>query len=368
MSLPADSLFPHPELHVVMPDGNENVWDPLQWSYAIEKWREIMLVREWHRAGAGGRAAGRWELRLADGMRNWIDPGSNDLLHVSARQPGTYHLWAELEVIPAAGKTPRDAWHGRVRSNAVEINVSDLPIEQRRAELTNEQKRDLEAWLADDKAALPELRDRLTDAVVLTENEALANRLMEVVKGPPTRFAWDALAMLMERCGTNDDGAVGIDGPYLKNLAEWQLTAQEKFDPAIKRGEQPIDNFGIGAIEAVLVYLKLHPDDQQIRDRMTVLAQSNCRLPNHVAAPAGLNGWKRSPGAIPITEAWKALIQLEVLHDGMTVAEAIKILGPPTSQGPDYVSWRVQSPMHVNPVLHAYLIKGAVSRWSNGRA
>src|SRR5262249_44848412 len=93
MSLPADSISLHVELHVTMPDGNENVWDPVQWAYAIEKWREIMLVREWHRAGAESRPAGRWELRLADGMRNWIDPGGNDLLHVSARQPGAYRLW-----------------------------------------------------------------------------------------------------------------------------------------------------------------------------------------------------------------------------------------------------------------------------------
>jgi hypothetical protein len=62
------------------------------------------------------------------------------------------------------------------------------------------------------------------------------------------------------------------------------------------------------------------------------------------------------------------LLELEVLHPGMSVEAAIEILGPPSHRDGDrgYVGWHISSPRHVNPRLSAEVDDGKIIRFKMG--
>jgi hypothetical protein len=60
------------------------------------------------------------------------------------------------------------------------------------------------------------------------------------------------------------------------------------------------------------------------------------------------------------SSAWEVLLELGVLHPGMTAGEAIAILGPPSGQSDQRLIWYIATPRHVNPGLSAALKDGKV--------
>src|SRR5208282_2821212 len=90
------------------------------------------------------------------------------------------------------------------------------------------------------------------------------------------------------------------------------------------------------ALDATIAYLRFHSEDEASRKRLIDVAIQTAKLLQSVQL------W-RSPGEhaaeklhagqqprIPVTIAWSALLELEVLHPGMTTEAAIEILGPPS--------------------------------------
>ena len=63
---------------------------------------------------------------------------------------------------------------------------------------------------------------------------------------------------------------------------------------------------------------------------------------------------------IPVASAWSVLLELEVLHAGMTPEAAIEILGPPSHRTESSLTWYLDSPRHVNPGLAATMHGGKV--------
>src|SRR5262249_33192896 len=138
---------------------------------------------------------------------------------------------------------------------------------------------------------------------------------------------------------------VGIDGPYLKGLAEWELEAI-----ASRSTKSGVHGRSVTlGVEQVTVYLALHPDDEAMRKKLVDAAEGSCRLDG--------------PHVLRISEAWSILIRQGVLHDGMTVEEARAILGAPTREGKDYLEWYVSTPRHVNPSLSARMTNGKLKEW-----
>ena len=140
--------------------------------------------------------------------------------------------------------------------------------------------------------------------------------------------------MLCTRAGSTDDGDLGIDGPYLKDLALWELNLVEGKLHWASAGTQKDgvaaaqrtvryslqSRYGGGLVEQVLVYLTFHPEDRDIRSRLI----KQCSL-------GGALG-----GSVT---AWNVLIQLDVLKKGMTLADAVKVLGKPSRENSDFAEW-----------------------------
>jgi hypothetical protein len=132
---------------------------------------------------------------------------------------------AECEIDSSEGaKVPRRAWRGHVKSGVIEWNVSELPPDQRLLTLTDKQTRLVDQWLSG-KHRLPEdsmeeLDDPLVRQVLDTRNEGLATRLLEVLKQDMSAdHRFEAWTMLRLRAGSPAPGELGIEGPYLKQLA-----------------------------------------------------------------------------------------------------------------------------------------------------
>jgi hypothetical protein len=65
--------------------------------------------------------------------------------------------------------------------------------------------------------------------------------------------------------------------------------------------------------------------------------------------------------------AWQVLLDLGVLRKGMSLEEAVAVLGAPSSVTARRASWYYSSPMHVNPLLGCTLKEGRVEAFAIGR-
>lgn len=63
---------------------------------------------------------------------------------------------------------------------------------------------------------------------------------------------------------------------------------------------------------------------------------------------------------------WKALVQTRTLKDGMSLAEAEELLGPPSDKSERAVFWYIDAPRrpHVAPCLHATIWDDGLAEWS----
>jgi hypothetical protein len=325
------------KLHVVLPDGREVIWDPFKRPPRAP----------------GGRSAGSYvkfdsegpysqELRLSDGKEIWTDSKTGERDPASLRQPGTYKIWAQCEVAENPN-APKNAWEGKASSLGFSWKVTDLAAEKRPAEMTAEQKKLVEDWRAG-----ADVSEAMRTAINLTENEALAGRLMDIVL-ENSKSSTPAYKFLTARVGTDHDGEAGIDGPYLKRLAQWIVAVNEG-----KVQDRAAMSF-LGAMQYAVVYLRFHSEDQPLRERaVTVLKQ-----------------WSRSPAADaekgPVkTLAWHALRELGVLKEGISKEHAVEALGDPQSTEGPSLTWTVTNPKLENPLLGqltATMKEGKVQRW-----
>ena len=152
---------------------------------------------------------------------------------------------------------------------------------------------------------------------------------------------------------------MGIDGPYLKGLAEHSLDVINgnlgigQGQPRVSLSEE---------IGQVLLYLLRHPDDAQIHRRAAAMLTRLCQLAAAGGGPKALNS-STSIAAY----AWDGLAQLGELKEGVTPAEAKQIFGPPAREDKDLITWECPLlPGHVNemPALLLGTLKdGKVTHW-----
>jgi hypothetical protein len=356
--VPHAVLWQYSELHVVGPNAREHIWDPGE-IHKHDVGRKID-ADDWVKWKNSDERPHTEELRLAKGSTIWVDAKTNQTTPFSLVEPGKYRAWMEC-CIAAAGTPPKLAWQGTAKSGEVTWNMSNLPVEQRRTDLTNEQQRVVASWLALAKLKKGEIllnepaSRRLREQVMLADNEGLAEKLVDITKSKEA----DALPILRARSGMLRDGQVGIDGPYLKGLAEHSLDIMN--ENLGKRQGQPRVNLSV-EIGQVLLYLWRHPDDAQIHQRAAVMLTRLCQL----AAAGG--GPKASNSSTSIAAyAWAGLLQLGELKEGVTPAEARQTLGPPAQEDRDLITWECPLlPGHVNEMpalLRGKLNDGKVTHW-----
>jgi hypothetical protein len=187
---------------------------------------------------------------------------------------------------------------------------------------------------------------------MLAENEGLAEKLVDITKSKEA----DALPILRARSGTLRDGEVGIDGPYLKGLADHSL---DVINGNLGKGQGQSRMSLSEEIGQVLLYSLRHADDAQIHQRVTAMLTRLCRLAAADKGPEEL----RSIAAY----AWAGLLQLGELKEGVTPGEAKQIFGPPAQEDKELITWECPLlPGHVNPLpaaLLGTLKNGKVTHW-----
>ncbi len=346
MRLPDDSVDHFLEIHVQMPGGEDCVWG----EFFHPRQAETL------RPSSTGSLLVTHMLRL-DMRRDWVQPNGQPLTdakgqprEISLRTPGKYRMWAICQSSDRPeSEHPSDAWQGRVTSGIVEWEITDLPPAKRFQNVTDEQAQLVDQWLSSKQPlpvhATPDLDNRLVLEALETENEGLANRLLQVLKdNASANHRFEALRLLNLRAGSATKGELGIDGPYLRPLAEWELDLVEGKVQWLPAKEADRDETfwnlwylsGDRLLDGAFAYLAFHPDDQTIRNRILAVCEVGGRL----------NGQN--------TVAFRVLQQLAVLRPGMKLADAVKVLGPPGRQTLDSAEWYWYPPSRPSIALRPY--------------
>jgi hypothetical protein len=108
-----------------------------------------------------------------------------------------------------------------------------------------------------------------------------------------------------------------------------------------------------------MVYLHFHPEDKQQASRAIEIAKRDARV--------AVNETKKEGARLDISRAFAILIKLGALHDGMKLDEAKEILGEPTRENREVVSWYLNSSRHVNPGVSAKMKDGELAEWATAR-
>lgn len=295
------------------------------------------------------------------------------------RQTGIYRAWF-IYSISVDQSFPGGGWCGIVQSSVVEWSVSLLQPEQTLQEPTPQQLEAVGRLIASGAAFKIEDQEFVRDELLKAENEGLARHVLELHR---TGRGLHLDQLLRQRaCVPSDWGGVamaGIDGPYLKSAAMSALEDNE----AIAAGVHgPTNSVRMLPKEMVTAYMLLHPDDELSRERWVKLARRGCRIQTKTDQAGHV--WARGEGPLGVPAAWSILMDLGVLHAGMTALAAVEILGPPmphesphtehhapTAQEPQpafeihdgTLRWHLTSPRHVNPGLTAVIRDGKVVKF-----
>jgi hypothetical protein len=339
--VPAFGLVTRTTIHLLTPEGKEVVWSPMK----LRERREAATQRA--QSWVPWKAEGPYplELRLSEGAEVWTDAKTGQAMDVSLRKPGTYKVFAVCEV-DAGPTAPKGTWRGRAHSGVVNLVVNELPPGKRSGEMTAGQKQLVDAWVAG-----KEVGEELRREVILSENEGLARRLVELLKTQKPKRATLTYKIISQRVGTQQDGDAGIDGPYLKDLAAWVVDVNE----GKVSGRERLSL--LGAVQHAIVYLEFHPEDTAMRQRVVTLLTEWCHLPRTQGAA------EANPAQ---TGAWRGLMTLGELKEGMTTQRVIELLGKPDEESADLLAWVVTNPQLANPVLgklEAAIKEGKVTTW-----
>jgi hypothetical protein len=314
--VPMAALWQFADVHIVGSTGREFAWNPggIHFKDAETK----IDSDDWERYSDRDEEPYTAEIRLAKSNTNWVDVKTGQVAPFSLVPPGNYKAWIECTVV--AGKNPpRDAWQGSIKSGEVTYTMAELPVEKRHNAVTTEQQNQLNAWTALLKVKTSEasgepMTSILTQEVTLAENEGLAQKLVEITKSGQA----DALPILLARVGNLNNGQTGIDGPYLKQLAEYILEVDKQNENQKAEAGKP--RFS-ATFDPVILYLRDHPDDSDIH-RKAVGALSH--LARSRSSPARWTSFWA-----PVPYAWAGLQELGELKSGMTRQQAEELLGPP---------------------------------------
>ena len=288
-------------------------------------------------------------LDLVGELDGWTQKGPDQSNPLSLRKEGQYRLWYEIS-LPVFKDAPENAWSGSAKSNEVRFTVSELPPEQRLKEATRGQLLVLNEYVKNADKVPPGGTDpryeQMKEALQLTRNEGLALELLRLLKKRITeeKSAWYQnlqFALVQRAHRAAQVGPLRIDGPYLRELTIFflqrlkQANTSEEMWPAVD-------------LATILLYLKSHPEDNELRLEAVAWARKN-------ASPYVLTGDHHLAHA-KLDYAWGVLIVTGELREGISLQQAVAILGLPNhvygDKSREYtVEWHYQSPMHVDPVL-----------------
>jgi hypothetical protein len=248
---------------------------------------------------------------------------------------------------------------------------ADSPTAERQSQPSSEQLAAIEKLESVPPTSI-EGRDFLQQEMMKAENDALADRLVELCLQDARRDS-DFIVMIANRAcsldpkeGYNGTLKLGIDGPYLKTAALAAIDAYENPGQDPNHHRMFRSTYGVNL---PIAYLRFHPEDNQPRARLVKLAKQNAYLPppvttndlkEHRAAKAGD---VVRPPQLSTPSAWQILLELEVLHPDMTPDEAIEILGPPSRKSDSSLNWYIDTPRHVNPGLSASVERGKIKEF-----
>jgi hypothetical protein len=342
------------DLHVITPDGHEYVLE------GYGKDRTTPLAADDWESVTDREPDGR-SLILTIYADTWFDAATQKVAPVSLRDPGEYRIWAQADVEPR-GPLPDHAWTGHAKSGEAKWKTTELPPENRLKDLTAKQSTVLDAWLSGkDRIAEPTgqtlwVEDWLTGQMQLTKNEPLAQKMLQIAKGGG-QYAAGALKLLSARAGPRY--AIGIDGPYLTDLATWELDQLQ--GKGLQPGAQSLVMWEIPT--DVWVYLAFHPNDQAVRQRMIDIAKQSALADKRWSFPTADKPTGPHP-PIFMQPAWDALLYFQIIRPGMTLDEAVKLLGPPQEQSPDRLDWHTAPNPGQGSELHASLRDGKITEWT----
>ncbi|HNQ22585.1 MAG TPA: hypothetical protein PKK06_05765 [Phycisphaerae bacterium] len=282
---------------------------------------------------------------------------------LSLRLQGQYRLWVEFESAPLR-EAPPQAWAGKVWSNEVSFTVRDVSGRLRLDDATSEQIALLDRFVESGGRDAADLQTALLRA----ENEGLALEVVEKLRAAlesasePVPAWWGSLhALVQERACDSVTRRLGIEGVFLTRLVELQLALLEREEQSAPAARWPAPD-----PQALLVYLNSERREGTLVFRAIAYAERHAKLP-----PASDAGESPVPAPRPLerraglTLAWDILLRSGRLHDGITLAQAEQILGPPTERRDDSVDWYANSPRHVNPKLWARLREDQLYDWTN---
>ncbi len=227
--------FRYASLRVEMPDGKVFICDPYN-TYDAAKpqpW-DIKTTQELEAGSAWVAADTRWRLTEIAAY-GWIDAATGQRLErqqtINFRKPGVYRVSAEFRVgmpVRHEGDGKDDFWTGSLESAVSKFTVEELPVEKRLAEATEEQRRWLTTVLTNGEGAAAAMT-HLEWAVTQTKNEGLAKAMLAAARDPANREHRGILLFWVTTRACDPfagRAALGIDGPYLKELAEAALEDQ----------------------------------------------------------------------------------------------------------------------------------------------
>jgi hypothetical protein len=367
--LPTNSLvwpFAFATLHVRLPNGDECTYDP----YADSPLRSSFTALRPPSFAAKlvtGKELNLFQksLRLTDGLSGWrLNKQTGGL---SLRAPGKYEFWFEYRVANVPAAAP-EAWMGELKSNTAEIVVADLQPDKMRPALTAEQQTALDKLVHGPLNSTTGL-EFLERQVLLAENEPLAERLVALALEDSQRNVEYMRLVSLRACtpdtekGLNGSLLLGLDGAYLKTAALAVINALERFKPDDAHSRALLSGYGT---DVAIAYLRFHSDDVDSRERLVKLAKQSARVPPVRDRQQHVAGGPLPPAAGPMSTsvAWSVLMELGVLHAGMSIDETTAILGEPTGRTKDSLTWYLASPRHVNPGLSAKLKNGKIVAFS----
>ena len=131
---------------------------------------------------------------------------------------------------------------------------------------------------------------------------------------------------------------------------------RERRDPELLEAENKllqaeVTRLSLQLLKALDRLLRVEPHDRGVQLDAAVLASQ--------LAP-------KSPGNRLV---WRVLLATGTLRDGVSLAEAERLLGPPTTRSDKQVEWyfNPESALHVAPYLRARITDAGLTEWKEGR-
>jgi hypothetical protein len=343
------SIWPRGILHIRTPDGRVYISERGGRSMT---WAGSLQIDPGHLAALNHPL----RFRFCRPPHPWWEPADKENTQpIDMSRPGRYKLWAEHEA-EAVGELGASGWSGRVSSPVITVTVRPMPVDKRKMQPTDAQLADIdELGVVPNRKKMDIYHARVTRlrlAAARTENEGLAIELAKQLIQD-----WDAgeyavvpnlFVILSDRSG-HKHAEPGIDGPYLKMLAG---AVVERLDnrQLVEKVPENVRNRGswfgpMKSLHFATIYAYHHPRDKAFIEQLGAKLQSALKD-------------ARDPKPI-----WQAMLDAKVLHDGMTVEQAIELLGEPTSRGEKSIDWYHSTPRHVNPGIRGKIEDGKIVEW-----